>query len=88
MGLKGLWKRRENEILASVLLALLLLFIGIRYDYYYAMNDDIRERRKGITYRCCIPSAPFSACCTVCSRMPRYMGYSFVCASLAVCGWW
>lgn len=41
MGLKGLWKRRENEILASVLLALLLLFIGIRYDYYYAMNDDV-----------------------------------------------
>lgn len=41
MGLKGFWKRWENEILASVLLALLLLFIGVRYDYYYAMNDDV-----------------------------------------------
>lgn len=41
MELKGFWKRYENEILASALLAVLLLLIGMRYDYYYDMNDDV-----------------------------------------------
>lgn len=41
MGLKGFYKRYENRILASVLLLALLLFVGIRYDYYYDLNDDV-----------------------------------------------
>lgn len=41
MGCKTFYKRHENKIMASVLIAALLLFIGVRYDYYYDLNDDV-----------------------------------------------
>ncbi|HBA68317.1 MAG TPA: hypothetical protein DCZ40_03055 [Lachnospiraceae bacterium] len=41
MVLKEWYKKYENCILASGLLLLLLLFVGIRYDYYYELNDDV-----------------------------------------------
>lgn len=41
MELKRFYKKYENLILASVLLFLLLSFVGIRYDYYYDLNDDV-----------------------------------------------
>lgn len=41
MVLKDWYKKYENCILASGLLLLLLLFVGIRYDYYYELNDDV-----------------------------------------------
>lgn len=34
-------RRYENWIVASALLLCLLLFVGIRYDYYYDLNDDV-----------------------------------------------
>ena len=41
MGLKGFYKRHENQILATALVLALLLFLGVRYDYYYDLNDDV-----------------------------------------------
>lgn len=41
MVFKGFYKKYENFILASAVLAVLLLFAGIRYDYYYDLNDDV-----------------------------------------------
>lgn len=41
MGLKGFYVRHENKILASALLLSLLVGVGIRYDYYYDLNDDV-----------------------------------------------
>lgn len=40
MRVKALYRRYENRILASALLFVLLLWIGIRFDYYYELNDD------------------------------------------------
>ncbi len=44
MVLKTIWKRYENQILASLLVLLLLLFAGMRYDYYYDLNDDVQMK--------------------------------------------
>ena len=41
MVLKDFYKKYENIILASLVLAALLLFVGIRYDHYYDLNDDV-----------------------------------------------
>ena len=41
MGFKDFYKKYENFILASVFLLGLLLFVGVRYDYYYDLNDDV-----------------------------------------------
>ena len=41
MALKNFYKKYENCILAFAWLLLLLLFVGIRYDYYYDLNDDV-----------------------------------------------
>jgi len=41
MGLKGFYKRHENQILATALVLALVLFLGVRYDYYYDLNDDV-----------------------------------------------
>ncbi len=41
MGLKSWCRRHENQLLASLLLLALLLFAGIRYDYYFDLNDDV-----------------------------------------------
>lgn len=41
MVLKDFYKKYENIILASVVLMALLLFVGIRYDHYYDLNDDV-----------------------------------------------
>lgn len=41
MVFKDFCKKYENCIVASALLLLLLLFVGIRYDYYYDLNDDV-----------------------------------------------
>ncbi len=40
MRIRAFYKRYENQILASALLFALLLFIGLRFDYYYELNDD------------------------------------------------
>ena len=40
MRVKALYRRYENRILASALLFVLLLWIGIRFDYYYELNDE------------------------------------------------
>lgn len=44
MELKKFWKRYENQILASVLILGLLLFVGMRYDYYFDLNDDVQMK--------------------------------------------
>ena len=41
MALKNFYKKYENCILAFAWLLPLLLFVGIRYDYYYDLNDDV-----------------------------------------------
>lgn len=41
MGFKDFYKKYENFILASAFLLGLLLFVGVRYDYYYDLNDDV-----------------------------------------------
>lgn len=41
MVFKDFYKKHENCILAWAWLLLLLLFAGIRYDYYYDLNDDV-----------------------------------------------
>ena len=41
MVLKDFYKKYENCIVALAWLLLLLLFVGIRYDYYYDLNDDV-----------------------------------------------
>ncbi|GFH91117.1 hypothetical protein IMSAGC002_02369 [Lachnospiraceae bacterium] len=41
MVFRDFYKKYENFILASAVLAALLLFVGIRYDYYYDLNDDV-----------------------------------------------
>lgn len=41
MVLRKIWKRYDNHILASGLLLIILLIAGIRYDYYYDLNDDV-----------------------------------------------
>lgn len=41
MGLKNFYQKHENKILASALVLFLLLVIGLRYDYYYDLNDDV-----------------------------------------------
>lgn len=41
MDFKGFYKKNENFILASALISALVLFVGIRYDYYYDLNDDV-----------------------------------------------
>lgn len=41
MDFKGFYKKYENFILASVLLLVLLLFVSVRYDHYYDLNDDV-----------------------------------------------
>ena len=38
MALKNFYKKYENCILAFAWLLLLLLFVGIRYDYYYDLT--------------------------------------------------
>ena len=34
-------KQKENSILAALLVLILCAIIGIRYDYYYDLNDDV-----------------------------------------------
>ena len=41
MVLRDFYKKYENCIVALAWLLLLLLFVGIRYDYYYDLNDDV-----------------------------------------------
>ena len=41
MCLKELYRKYENMILAVLLLVLIGVFVAIRYDYYYALNDDV-----------------------------------------------
>lgn len=41
MAFKHFYKKNENWIIASVLILLLGVIIGIRYDYYYDLNDDV-----------------------------------------------
>lgn len=41
MAVKGFYKKYENIILASAAMLVLMMAVGIRYDYYYDMNDDV-----------------------------------------------
>lgn len=41
MEFKGFIKKRENLILTVFLLLVVLVFAGIRYDYYFDLNDDV-----------------------------------------------
>lgn len=41
MEFKSFYRRHENKIIASVLILLLMLFVGLRYDYYFDLNDDV-----------------------------------------------
>lgn len=41
MELKSFYKKYENLILALAVTVLLGLFAGLRYDYYYDLNDDV-----------------------------------------------
>ena len=41
MVFKDFLKKNENHLLALLGLLLLALFAGIRYDYYYDLNDDV-----------------------------------------------
>ncbi len=41
MGIKGWIKRKENWIISLGLLALLLIFTGCGFDYFYDLNDDV-----------------------------------------------
>lgn len=41
MVFKRFCKKHENFILASAMLFLVLLFVCIRYDHYYDLNDDV-----------------------------------------------
>ncbi len=43
MVFRDFYKKYENFILASAVLAALLLFVGIRYDYYYDLNGLYRR---------------------------------------------
>lgn len=41
MGHKRLWGKCENWIWTGILLLALLIFVGISFDYYYDLNDDV-----------------------------------------------
>lgn len=41
MDCKAFCRKYENFILASVLLIGLFLFVSVRYDHYYDLNDDV-----------------------------------------------
>ena len=41
MALKHFYKKYENRIIAVALVLFLGVIIGIRYDYYYDLNDDV-----------------------------------------------
>lgn len=41
MAFKAFFKKNENRLLTLLGLLLLAGFIGIRYDYYYDLNDDV-----------------------------------------------
>ena len=34
-------RRYQNWILTGLFLLLLLVFVGVRYDYYFDLNDDV-----------------------------------------------
>lgn len=41
MNIKSLFRKYENKILAAGLLLVLSVAIAVKYDYYYALNDDV-----------------------------------------------
>lgn len=41
MGFKKLWEKYENWIGTAALLLVLMVFVGLSYDYYYDLNDDV-----------------------------------------------
>lgn len=41
---KGSYQKYQNEILAAVFLAAAGILIGVCFDYYYALNDDVMIR--------------------------------------------
>ena len=41
MELKKLWEKYENFIGTGILLLVLLIFVGLSFDYYYDLNDDV-----------------------------------------------
>ena len=53
-----LYRKWENWILSLFFVLLMLLLAGLRFDYYYDLNDDCRESTpdpvKAEMSRCCI----------------------------------
>lgn len=41
MVLKHFYKKYENQIIATGFVLILFIFIAFRYDFYYALNDDV-----------------------------------------------
>lgn len=41
MEFKSFYQKHENKIVSFGLILFLLLFVGLRYDYYYDLNDDV-----------------------------------------------
>ena len=41
MGHKRLWGKCENWIWTGIFLLALLIFVGLSFDYYYDLNDDV-----------------------------------------------
>lgn len=41
MGLKNRFKKNENWIISFIFLAALVIFTGLKFDYFYDLNDDV-----------------------------------------------
>lgn len=90
MVFKRYYRRYENWILPFVFLLILAVFLAVRWDYYYDLNDDsvIRDITQG--YYTGVPetrniqmmyllSAPLAMICRLTGSLPVYGGFLWLC---------